>query len=298
MKYLITFLLFFSSALLHGESNRLTFLLDKLHDGGKSNYVMIFAHRGDWRNAPENSLSGYQNCIDAGLDGIEVDCQMTKDSVIVMMHDPTLDRTTTGHGKVSDHTLAELKKLRLKSPIGVVTRQTIPTFDEVLDMAKGKILIQVDKWKPVKDLVIRTAERHGCLKQIILRGTESSEQVKRKFGNLLDSVIYIPVLVCKSPIVDDKKLDDFMNNIKTPVISLSFKKDDVPILNRVPEIKHKGFRIWYNSLWADFNGGHDDELALTNPDDSYGWLLRKGANIIFSDNPFLLLSYLKSKKRR
>ena len=295
-RYLINILLFFA-ATAYGQQNRMDFLLDKLNDGGKSDYVMIIAHRGDWRNAPENSLQAYQSCIDAGFDGIEIDVQMTKDSVIVMMHDKTIDRTTTGKGKVSDYTLAELKELYLRSPIGVVTRQKIPTLDEVLEMAKGKILIQVDKWQPVKEKVIKVAKQHGCMNQIILRGTKNSKQVIEEYGKFPEGLIYIPVLVCKGN-GDNEKLDDFMDNIKTSVISLSFKRDDFPVIDRTKEIKSRGFRIWYNSLWADFNGGHDDELAMDDPENSDGWLLQKGANIIFSDHPFLLDAYLKKIGRR
>lgn len=277
--------------------NRLEFLLKTLNDGGESDYVMIFAHRGDWRRAPENSLQAYQLCIDGGIDGIEIDVQMTKDSVLVVMHDETLDRTTTGTGRVSDYTWEQLRKLYLKSPIGVVTRQKIPTMEEVLELCKGKILIQVDKWQPVKEEVVKIAERLGCLNQIILRGTPNSEQVAKNYAHLLKGLIYIPVLVCRGE-GDDEKLNDFMNNIPTPVISLSFVRDDFPVIDRHQEIKNRGFRIWYNSLWAQFNGGHDDELALDDPDNSYGWLLKKGANIIFSDHCFLLDAYLKRIGRR
>lgn len=296
-KYILNILFLLGAVSVYGQQNRIDFLLSKLNDGGKSDYVMIFAHRGDWRNAPENSIQAYQSCIDAGFDGIEIDVQMTKDSAIVMMHDQTIDRTTTGKGKVSDYTLAELKELYLKSPIGVVTRQRIPTFDEVLEIAKGKILIQVDKWQPVKEKVVEIARRHNCLNQIVLRGTMNSRQVKENYGHLLEGLIYIPVLVCKGE-GDDEKLNDFMNNIKTPVISLSFKRDDFPVIDRAKEIKDRGYRIWYNSLWATFNGGHDDELAMDDPENSYGWLLKKGANIIFSDHPFLLDAYLKKIGRR
>jgi glycerophosphoryl diester phosphodiesterase len=61
-----------------------------------------------------------------------------------------LDRTTTGKGLVSDYTLEQIKQLNLKSPIGVVTRQKVPTLEEVLDLCNGKVLIQVDKWQPIK----------------------------------------------------------------------------------------------------------------------------------------------------
>lgn len=280
------------------NTQRLDFLLNKLNDGGKSNYVMIFAHRGDWRNAPENSLQAFQNCIDAGIDGIEIDVQLTKDSVVVIMHDQTIDRTTTGKGKVSDYTLEELKKLQLKNPIGVVTGHKIPTFKEVLVLTKGKILIQVDKWQAIKEEVVKTVRKHGMMNQLIFRGTTDSKHFTANYAAILKGANYIPVLVCKGDKSDDEKLNDFLKNFKTSVISLSFKKDDYPVIGRAAEIKKKGFRVWYNSMWAEFNGGHDDEMAEYDLDGSYGWLLAKGANIIFTDRPFLLLNYLNKNVRR
>ena len=297
MKRIVYFLLLLFPAVVWGQQQKLDFILKTLYDGGKSDYVMIFAHRGDWRNAPENSLQAYQNCIDAGFDGIEVDVQLTKDSVLVMMHDRTLDRTTTGKGNVSDYTLEEIKQLYLRNPIRVVTRQKVPTFDEVLALAKGKILIQVDKWPKVADKVIETARKHGCLNQIVLRGTKDSRQLQELYGDWLSEVIYIPVLSCKGE-GDDEKLNDYMNHVKTPVIGISFNQEDAPVLKRVPEIKKRGFRIWYNSLWATFNGGHDDERSVNEPEEGYGWLLEKEADIIFSDHPFLLEEYLKKKGKR
>lgn len=258
---------------------------------------MIFAHRGDWRNAPENSLKAYQNCIDEGLDGIEVDVQLTKDSVLVVMHDLTLERTTTGVGKVSDYTYAELQELYLKSPIGVVTRQKIPSFEDVLKLAKGKILIQVDKWPKVKEHVLSIARKHDCLNHLIFRSSRDSKYVNQEFEGLLDKVNYIPVLVCKGK-GDNEKLDDFLTNIQTQCIGLSFTREDFQVLDRMKEISDKGFRVWLNSLWTDFNAGHDDELATFDLETSYGWLLQKGANIIFSDHPMLLKEYLEKKGRR
>lgn len=60
-------------------SSHIDFLFKKLYDKNENDYVMIFAHGGDWRNAPENFLTGYQNCIDGRSDGIEIDIQETKD---------------------------------------------------------------------------------------------------------------------------------------------------------------------------------------------------------------------------
>ena len=287
---LLLFIVIPFSALSKG--NRVDTLLQYMHDGGKSKHVMIFAHRGNWRNSAENSIQAFQDCINEGLDGIEVDLQMTKDSVLVIMHDETLDRTTTGSGKVSDYTIDELRKLRLLTPIGVKTRQTIPTFEQVLLLAKDKILIQVDKWKAYGQQVADLAKKYNCERQIILRTTDNSKATKQKYGNLLDNLIVMPVLVCKGGNVDEENLQDFIKNYSSPVMSFSFIREDYPILRKIKNLQEMGYRIWFNSLWDTFNAGHDDELAVTDPDNSYGWLINHGANIIFSDNPILLKKYL------
>jgi len=287
---LLLFIVIPFSALSKG--NRVDTLLQYIHDGGKSKHVMIFAHRGNWRNSAENSIQAFQDCINEGLDGIEVDLQMTKDSVLVIMHDETLERTTTGSGKVSDYTIDELRKLRLLNPIGVKTRQTIPTFEQVLLLAKDKILIQVDKWKAYGQQVADLAKKYNCERQIILRTTDNSKATKQKYGNLLDNLIVMPVLVCKGGNVDEENLQDFIKNYSSPVMSFSFIREDYPILRKIKNLQEMGYRIWFNSLWDTFNAGHDDELAVTDPDNSYGWLINHGANIIFSDNPILLKKYL------
>lgn len=298
MKLKILLLLLIIPFVSFAQGNRADTLRSLILDGGKSDYVMIFAHRGDWRNAPaENSLIAFQRCIDEGIDGIEIDVQETQDGALVVLHDETLERTTTGRGKVSDHTLSELRQLYLLSPIGIVTRQRIPTYEEVLELAKGRILIQVDKWVKVKDRVLEIAKLKGCLSQIVLRASFDSSQFKEKVGTLPDEVIYIPVLVSKDS-GDLQKLTDFKKNFPIPVASFSFSDDNVAILAEIPKLKKQGYRIWLNSLWAKFNGGHDDELAITDVADSYQWLLDKGADIIFSDNPMLLNKYLKTINKR
>src|SRR5690606_27341521 len=76
---------------------------------------------------------------------LEVDPRYTKDSVIVLMHDETLDRTTNGSGRVADHTWEELKKLKLKDPRGRLTPYRIPTLAEALEWAKGKTVLVLDQ---------------------------------------------------------------------------------------------------------------------------------------------------------
>lgn len=277
---------------------RLPFLLDRLKDGGTSGYVMVAAHRGDWRHAPENSLSAFQNCIEAGIDIIEVDVRETKDGELVVMHDATLDRTTTGRGLVADKTMAEIKTFYLKDGDNSVTRHQVPTFRELLQLCKGKILIHVDKWPPVREKVLALGREQDCLEQLIFRSTYASEKVKSLFGTDLQRIHYIPVVLADTVRGYDQ-LDDYLRHLEFPVLGISFSDTAAPVLKRVPALQAARIRIWYNALkGARFNAGYDDERALQDLENSYGWLLRQGASVIMTDRPFLLLDYLRKNKRR
>ncbi len=107
--------------------------------------VIVVSHRADWRNFPENSLEAIESAIRMGVDVVELDLQRTKDGKLILMHDSKLDRTTTGKGKVSDWTLDSIKTLRLKNGCNIKTIHKVPTLEEALLAAKGKIMINLDK---------------------------------------------------------------------------------------------------------------------------------------------------------
>ncbi len=71
----------------------------------------VVAHRGDSAHFPENTLSSFQSACSLGVDVIETDVHLSKDGVLVIWHDPTLERNTNGSGRIEDHTLSELKAL-------------------------------------------------------------------------------------------------------------------------------------------------------------------------------------------
>lgn len=107
---------------------------------------LISGHRGGAaKGFPENCIATFENTLRHTPAFLEVDPRLTKDNVIVLMHDATLDRTTTGTGKVSDYTWAQLKELKLKDPEGNVTPHRIPTLDEAIDWSKGKTVLNLDK---------------------------------------------------------------------------------------------------------------------------------------------------------
>jgi glycerophosphoryl diester phosphodiesterase len=116
---------------------------------------LLSAHRGGaGPGFPENCMATLEATVRHGWSMLEIDLRTTKDGTIVLMHDPTLDRTTNGRGPVKDHTLKELRELRLKDRQGNLTNHRIPTLDEAMKWARGKALLALDKKDvPVKEVV-------------------------------------------------------------------------------------------------------------------------------------------------
>lgn len=100
--------------------------------------MKIWAHRGCSQRYPENTLLAFERAAEInGLEGIELDIQLTKDGHMVVIHDERVDRTTDGIGEVRQYTLAELKKLRIDAGNGKY--EQIPTMEEVLDLLGDKL---------------------------------------------------------------------------------------------------------------------------------------------------------------
>jgi len=106
---------------------------------------MVFAHRGACKYAPENTLASFQLALAQGADAIELDAKLSADGEVVVIHDPTVDRTTDGTGKVNQLTLQELKRLDAGSFFDAkYSGERIPTLDEVFESLGHKIFINVE----------------------------------------------------------------------------------------------------------------------------------------------------------
>jgi len=95
----------------------------------------VAAHRGGAALWPENSLLAFRSALALGVDALELDLHLTADGEVVVLHDPTLERTSTGRGAVRDARLADLASVRLKMPEGAATAERVPTLAQVLDLA-------------------------------------------------------------------------------------------------------------------------------------------------------------------
>jgi len=108
--------------------------------------VLVIAHRGGAGLMPENTLASFKNGIALKSDFIEMDAHLTKDGVPVIIHDPSLERTTDGFGQISNLTLAQLQTYNAAAKsLSVTSKETIPTFAQVLDLAKpANVKVEVE----------------------------------------------------------------------------------------------------------------------------------------------------------
>ncbi len=100
------------------------------------NYPLIWAHRGASGYAPENTLEAFKLAAEMGADGVELDVQLTKDDVMVICHDETIDRTSNGAGAIKDMTYDELLKYDFGYGNEAYEGAKIPTMEQVFDLLK------------------------------------------------------------------------------------------------------------------------------------------------------------------
>ena len=106
---------------------------------------VIIAHRGDKAYAPENTLSAFEQAAKKGADAIEFDVKLSADGQVIVLHDPTVDRTTNGSGKVSKLTLNELRSLDagIQFP-GLFPNEKIPTLEEVFTAVGKRLFMNIE----------------------------------------------------------------------------------------------------------------------------------------------------------
>ncbi len=106
---------------------------------------IVFAHRGASAHAPENTLAAFELALAQNADGIELDVKLSADGQVVVIHDPTVDRTTGTHGKVKDLALAELRALNAGNFFSAAfSTEKIPTLEEVFETCGKRTLINVE----------------------------------------------------------------------------------------------------------------------------------------------------------
>ncbi|NBH70621.1 hypothetical protein D3Z51_00930 [Clostridiaceae bacterium] len=152
--------------------------------------MKIWAHRGCSQRYPENTLLSFEKAIEIkGLEGIELDIQLTKDGELVVIHDERVDRTTEGIGFVRDYPLSQLRKLHIYA--GGNPNQRIPTMDEVLDLCENRLKAgmklnielktNVYPYPGIEKKIVELVQRRGVQKNIVYSSfySLSLEQIRK-----------------------------------------------------------------------------------------------------------------------
>ncbi|WP_313261117.1 glycerophosphodiester phosphodiesterase family protein [Sphingobacterium sp.] len=157
----------------------------------ENSYPLVSAHRGGPSDGfPENAIPTFAEVASKMPAIIECDIAMTKDSVLVLMHDETLDRTTTGKGRVSNKTYEQLKDLKLRDNNGELTNYRIPTLEDALQWGIGRVIYTLDvkrsvPYEKVIELIRKTKAEANSI--IITYSANQAEVVNRLAPDLMIS---------------------------------------------------------------------------------------------------------------
>ena len=280
-----------------GALNRAERVVRELHDP-HSDYVVVVAHRGDWRNYPENSLPAIESVIRMGVDVVELDVKMTKDSVLVLCHDQTIDRTTTGSGNIRDYTYEELLAFDLKRGHGIaIPGMKIPTLRQALEVCKDRIVVNVDHGYGYYDEVLAMTEELDMTDQVLIKSGKPLSEVRKNFSEHARNMMYMPVISVGS----NSGWQLFKEYLNEPPLAfeICFDTLDERVESMAWDVNVAGSKLWVNTIWASLCGGYDDDRAFdTDAATVYGRILALGTSIIQTDRPEFLIRYLEKAGRR
>lgn len=254
-------------------------------------YVLIEAHRGSLAaDRPENTIPAIKHAIEIGVDWIELDVALTRDGGLVLMHDKTLDRTTTLSGPVKKHTLEEIKKARIIAEDGSVTDLHPPTLEEALDAMAGRILFRLDLKckKACADQVYDMVEAKGLMDQAVLTAAVRPRALAA--GLTDDQIIVVGAKI--EEIGSPDRLPDYVDYIQVK----DFDADRPPLglmTQFAPHVRMVAFP--YNDKRS---GGHGDRRSRTDPEAGWGWLVAAEADVLLTDRAEDLIDFLENKGLR
>ena len=257
---------------------------DCVRDGG----VAISAHRAvSALDQPENSIAAIEATGRAIPNAIlELDAVLTKDRQLVLMHDDTMDRTTTGRGRVADLTLAQVKQARLKASNGALTRAAPPTLGEALDAAGRVGAIASIDLKPAD------GETTVDLARAVI------DQVRRsRAGNRVILITYndadaravaamAPEMMISAGLSGVDKLSGLN---PAQILAWTGTREERPALWRA--LREAGVEVQFGTLGAE-GVRRDDRYAADGDVSEYRDLVRQGVTVIATDTPLAVKSVL------
>jgi len=244
----------------------------------------IAAHRGQWRSSPENSIPAVLKSIEDGAQVVEIDIKRTSDGELVLMHDETVDRTTTGTGKVSEMTLEEIKSLQLREGQGngpaPATDLKVPTFQETLEAVRGEnVLLNLDKgWEYREQLYAELAEA-DMVEYGFFKGAPTVDEATEFMATHPDAQ-YMHI------VNDDQvgHVEEFGDNLPHAIEIAWDSPEDVQSTDAYWADLNERTDLFANAMWDSVGGGYTDEASLRDPEEGWAYHVARGADVIQTDN--------------
>jgi glycerophosphoryl diester phosphodiesterase len=238
--------------------------------------VVAIAHRGEHLHHPENTMPASEEAVRLGTDYIEVDVRTTADGRLVLSHDGSVDRCTDGKGQVAKMTFDEVRALDAGIKSGPEFKGTrVPTFDEVLDYARGRISVYVDvKQVTAKDLVDHIVD-HGMADNVVIYSGRISKDIQH----------INPRLKIMPEAVNVDLVQGIISELHPQVIAFG-ASDWKPEVIKLA--KDSGAELYVDRQGSDRSGPTDNPAGWQSAIDA-------GADGIQTDRPGELVLYLREK---
>ena len=285
--------------------------------------IFVIAHRGCHNaipskgprsrqgldSVPENSLAALERCIALRVDMMETDIHRTRDGALVIMHDDTVDRTTDGSGAVADLTLAEIRQLHLRRNMGAptamaLTSERVPTLDELLARAKGRILINLDIKGPIYREVIEAAVRDGVANDVVAKRRATSADSVLADSEPFRNVPFAVILDGRPADATPQALSDVVLRQASGSRPLAFVELSLLSVEQMRAAVVAAWKVHVRVMSNTLSGvvgvvdGGGDEDALRDPAGVWGRLMGEGITAFQTDEPAALLDFSLLAQRR
>ena len=255
--------------------------------------IWVAAHRGSSATHPENTMEAFRAAVEAGVDQLETDVRITKDGQLVLIHDPTVDRTTDHTGRVSDYTLSELKAMDAGAYMGeAFAGCQIPTLTEFMDYVAQLPAITLDielKEYPddvgeeisygVCDRVLEMLDQYGFTDRVVINtfSAKLHEYIYKKHGKKYRQHVYFPDDRWK----DEVSIDPYSYGYCACMFNV--KGHPVKIADKIhfDQMAARGVEPWAGAFVKD--------------EETVDMAIDRGAYLITCNNPAEVLDLLRTK---
>jgi glycerophosphoryl diester phosphodiesterase len=251
----------------------------------ENNVTLISAHRG---GDPENSLTGMKKTLERIPAIMEIDIATSKDGVLFLLHDDTLNRTTTGSGVAADKNWAEIEGLKVKDTSGRTYDEHPPRFDDVLDWANGKTFLQIDFKRSTRYEDVVAAVKKADATDRIAYIAYTFAQARKLHRLHPDAMI--------SMTLDD--LEDYDRALADGIPAeniLGWTGNVQPDQAVFDQLNANDIEVIFGTLGG--NSSIDNQIARSGNEARYSMIASQGVDILATDRPFAAADAIKKAGR-